>query len=256
MIAGFQSARISILERTDCICKYLDATLKPRPRIRGVRELNFEGFIFHAPDTHHVLQTQEWQGAFRAEFNNGSYTDDDLVDVFTQRLTTPFNVYKNVFIPVGEYHWTRHQFTYGSSQDRRLTLNFFERFGSYYDGRLNEARVGATYRADERLSFSFSQQWNSFRLPVTGGDFSVLVGSFQTNYSFSRFLTLSSLLQMNTANTQAVSANIRLRWNYRPDSDLYVIYNAGQRFASLAASNPPQFYENGLAIKLTYSWRP
>jgi hypothetical protein len=26
-----------------------------------------------------------------------------------------------------------------------------------------------------------------------------------------------------------------------------VIYNAGQRFASLAASNPPQFYENGLA---------
>ena len=81
---------VGFLERSDCICDYLDANFKPRPKIRGVRELNFEGFIFHAPDTHHVLQTQEWQGTARIEFNNGSYSDDDIVDVFTQRLTTPF----------------------------------------------------------------------------------------------------------------------------------------------------------------------
>jgi hypothetical protein len=98
---------------------------------RGVRELNFEGLIFHAPDTRHVLQTQEWQNTFRIEFNNGSYSDDDIVDVFTQRLIEPFNIYKNTFIPVGEYHWTRHQLTYGSPQDRRLMVSFFERFGTY-----------------------------------------------------------------------------------------------------------------------------
>jgi hypothetical protein len=83
-----------------------------------------------------------------------------------------------------------------------------------------------------------------------------VVGGFQTNYSFSRFLTLSALIQMDTANTQAASANIRLRWNYRPDSDLYVVYTAGQRFASLVAANPAQFYENRFAIKYMYSWRP
>ena len=213
---------VGFVERTNCICDYMDATLKPRPKVRGLRELNFEGFLFHAPDTHHALQTQEWQGTFRAEFNNGSYTDDDIVNVFTQKLTEPFNIYKNVFLPVGDYHWTRHQLTYGSPQDRRLTVSFFERFGTYYNGRLNEARVRSTYRANERLSFNFSEQWNRFRLLVAGGDFSVLVGSLQTNYSFSRFLTLSALAQMNTANRQAVIANIRLRWNYRPDSDLYV----------------------------------
>jgi len=60
---------------------------------------------------------------------------------------------------------------------------------------------------------------------------------------------------MDTANTQEASANIRLRWNYRPDSDLYVIYTTGQRFASLVAVNP-QYYENRFVIKLTYSWRP
>jgi hypothetical protein len=71
-----------------------------------------------------------------------------------------------------------------------------------------------------------------------------------------RFLTLSTLLQMDTANTQAASANVRLRWNYRPDSDLFFIYTAGQRFASLVAANPPHYYENRFAIKFTYSWRP
>ena len=247
---------VGFLERTNCICDFMDAALKPRPKWKGLRELNFEGFLFHAPDTHHVLQTQEWQATFRGEFNNGSYTDEDIVDVFTQKLIEPFNIYKNVFLPVGDYHWTRHQLTYGSPQDRRLTASFFERFGTYYNGRLNEARVRSTYRANERLSFNFSQQWNRFRLPVTSGNFSVLVGSLQTNYSFSRFLTLSTLAQMNTANREAVNANIRLRWNYRPDSDLYVIYTAGQAFASLVSSNPPQFYENRLAIKFTYSWRP
>lgn len=259
---------VGFLERQDCICDYLDATFKVRPKVEAVRELQFEGFMFHAPDTHHVLQTQEWQNTFRVDFNNGSYSDDDIVDVFTQRLITPFNIYKNVSVPVGEYHWTRHQLTYGSPQDRRLTMNFYERFGTYYNGHLNEARVRATYRANERLSFSFAEQWNRFRLgtttdpsgttvlPARAGDFSVVFGSFQTNYSFSRFLTLSTLLQMDTANTQGASANIRLRWNYRPDSDLYVIYTAGQRFASLVAVNPPQYYENRFVIKYTYSWRP
>jgi Domain of unknown function (DUF5916) len=258
---------VGFLERNDCICDYADVNFKPRPKMRGVRELNFEGFIFHAPDTNHVLETQEWQNTFRIEFNNGAYSDDDIVDVFTQRLTAPFNIYKNVFIPVGEYHWTRHQLTYGSARDRRLMVNFFERFGTYYDGHLNEARVRANYRANERLSFSFAEQWNRFRLravsdpdgnplPQAAGNFSVVFGSFQTNYSFSRFLTLSALLQMDTANAQAASANIRLRWNYRPDSDLFFIYTAGQRFASLIAANPPQYYENRFAIKFTYSWRP
>jgi hypothetical protein len=258
---------VGFLERSDCVCDYVDMNLKPRPKLEGVRQLNFEGFFFHAPDTKGVLQTQEWQNTFRAEFNNGSYTDDDIVDVFTQRLIEPFNIYKNVSIPIGEYHWTRHQLTYGSPQDRKLMASFFERFGTYYNGHLNEARIRASYRASVWLSFNFAEQWNRFRLgatadpagnplPAGSGNFSVVFGSFQTNYSFSRFLTLSTLLQMDTANIQAASANIRLRWNYRPDSDLFVIYTAGQRFASLVAANPPQFYENRFQVKFTYSWRP
>lgn len=244
------------LERTDCACDFADATFKVRPQIARVRELQFEGFIFHAPDTHGVMQTQEWQTTFRADFHNGSYTDDDIADVFAQRLTTPFNIYKNVLIPAGVYNWVRHQLTYGTAQDRRWNLRFFERFGSYYNGHLNEARVRGSYRPNEKLALSIGPQWNRFRLPVPGGNFSVVFGALESDYAFTRSLSLSTILQVDTANVQAASANFRVRWNYRPDSDLYVIYTAGQRFASLAATNPAQFYENRFVVKYTYSFRP
>ncbi len=245
---------VGFVEITDSNREFADLTFKARPKIAGIRELQFEGFIFHSPDTRGVVQTQEWQGTFRAEFNSGAYTDDDIADVFTQRITTPLNIYKNIFIPNGLYHFARHQLTYGSRQDRRFTYNFFERFGDYYGGRLNEFRVRANYRPTPKFSVSASQTWNRFRLPQ--GNFSVDLASLQGNYSFSRFLTFSSTLQMDTANTRAVSANLRLRYNYRPDSDLFIIYNLGTQFVSLAAANPQQIRETRFAIKFTYSFRP
>ncbi|PYU89902.1 MAG: hypothetical protein DMG25_18105 [Acidobacteria bacterium] len=245
---------VGFVDRVDSNQSEVDLNLRPRPKIRGVRELNFESFIFHAPDTQGVLQTQEWQTTFRAEFNNGAYTDDDIVDVFTQRLTQPFNIYKNINIPPGLYHFTRHQLTYGSGQDRRFTFNLFNRFGTYYDGHLIESSVRTNYRPTARFSLATTARWNKFSLPE--GKFSVVLASAQANYSFSRFLTTSALIQMNTSNAQAVSANLRLRYNYRPDSDFYVIYNVGTRFASLAAANPQQLRETRFEVKYTYSFSP
>jgi hypothetical protein len=247
---------VGFIQRVDSNETYGDLTFKVRPRIGGIRELQFEGFILHAPDTHGQVSTQEWQNTFRADFNNGAYTDDDIEDVFTQRISTPFHIYKSVFIPNGLYHFARHQLTYGSGQDRRFTYNFFERFGGYYGGSLNEFRVRANYRPSRKFSVSVSETWDCIRLPVANGKFSVVLASLQGNYSFSRFLTFTSVIQMDTSNTQAVSANLRLRYNYRPDSDLYVVYNVGTQFASIAPANPPQIRETRFAVKWTYSFAP
>ena len=93
-------------------------------------------------------------------------------------------------------------------------------------------------------------------MPLPNGNFSVVLASLQANYSFTRFLTFSSILQMDTSNAQAASANLRLRYNYRPDSDLYIIYNVGTQFASIAPANPPQVRETRFAVKWTYSFAP
>jgi len=247
---------VGFIERPDSNETSADLTFKVRPKIKGVRELQFEGYLLHAPDTHNVVQTQEWQGTSHASFNNGAYIDADIVDVFTQRITTPFHIYKNVFIPNGLYKFTRHNLTYESRKDRRFTYNFIERFGGYYGGTLNEFRARADYRPTAKFSSSVSGTWDRFRLPLPNGNFSVVLASLQGNYSFSRFLTFASLIQMDASNTQAVSANLRVRYNYRPDSDLYIIYNVGTQFASIAPANPPQVRETRFAVKWTYSFNP
>ena len=247
---------VGFVQLTNANETYGDLTFKIRPKIEGIREMQFEGFILHAPTTQDKVQTQEWQSTFRADFHSGAYTDDDIVDVFTQRITTPLHIYKDVFIPIGLYHFTRHQLTYGSAQDRRFTYSFYERFGGYYGGTLNEFRVRVNYRPTAKFSISASETWDRFRLPLSNGNFSIVLASLQANYSFNRFLTFTSVIQLDTSNTQAVSANLRLRYNYRPDSDLYVIFNEGTQFTSIAPANPPQVRETKFAVKWTYSWAP
>jgi len=51
-----------------------------------------------------------------------------------------------------------------------------------------------------------------------------------------------------------VSVNFRLRYTYRPDSDLFVVYNLGSQFNSIAAGNPILARESRLTIKLTFSY--
>ena len=243
---------VGFVERTDLVTNFVDFTLSPRPKTGPVREYNFEGFFRYEPDTHGILQTQEWQTTFRALFHNGSYTDDDLFDNFIQRLTTPFNIFKNVFIPAGLYHFDRHQFTYGSDTSKPFVYRFFERFGTYYNGTLNEFRIRGTYHANAHLNFSAIPEWDRFKL--NNQVYDVKVGSFGASYSFNRFVTTSALVQLNSVDENPWSLNLRLRYTYRPDSDLFVIYNIGNQFNSLAAGNPVLLQEKRLSIKMTYSF--
>ena len=243
---------VGFVDRTDIVTNSIDAQLSPRPKHGRIREYNFEAFYRRHVNTHGVLQTQEWQTTFRANFHNGAYTDDDLFDNFIQRLSSPFNIFKNVIIPPGLYHFDRHQFTYGSDRSKRFVYSFFERFGTFYNGRLNEFRTRTSYRPTPKISIATVHTWDRFRFPQ--GVFSVHIGSINGSYSFSRFLTTSLLIQVNSIDKNPVSMNFRLRYNYRPDSDLFVIYTLGNQFNSLAAGNPVLTREQRFTVKYTYSF--
>jgi Domain of unknown function (DUF5916)/Carbohydrate family 9 binding domain-like len=245
---------VGFLPHQDVKETLFEVRLSPRPKIDGVRELDFDAFLYNAPNTRNVLQIQQLQQFFAVNFNNGGFFFVGPWWDNIQRINSPFQIYKNISIPDGLYHFTRHHVEYGSGQDRPITYNFFQEFGSYYGGSLSTTGAFGNYRVNPRFSVSLGQIWNRFRLPV--GNFSVNLASVQANYSFSRFLSFTSLVQMDTANNQAMSANFRLRYNYRPDSDLYVIYNVGTQFQSLTNTNQQELREQRFAVKFTYSFQP
>ena len=61
---------VGFVDRTDIVTNSFDAQLSPRPKHGRIREYNFEAFYRRHVDTHGVLQTQEWQTTFRANFKS------------------------------------------------------------------------------------------------------------------------------------------------------------------------------------------
>jgi hypothetical protein len=161
-------------------------------------------------------------------------------------------LYKSIAIPPGSYRFDSHQMAYTSSGDRRLTYTGSFLWGDYYTGTLKSGTVTAQYRPNPHLTLGINNTLNVFRLPQ--GNFNIELAGLQTSYAFTRFLNLTTFLQADTAQIQAASANVRLRYTFRPDSDIYVIYNLGTRFQSLVPGNPLPVREQKFAVKVTYSW--
>ena len=243
---------IGFVTRIDDQPTIVQFNFTPRPHVLNIRELDLGGFFGHDPNTAGKLIYQEWTPNIRVLFNSSAEIDLFPHDVVYQFLGQPLNLYKNISIPPGGYRFASHQVAYTSSGSRRLTFTASELWGGYYTGHLNSATLTAQYRPNPHLTLAINDTLNSFRLPQ--GNFDIDLAGVQVGYAFNRFLNATTFVQTDTAQTQAVSANFRVRYTFRPDSDLYFIYNVGSRFQSLVAGNPMEVRQQKFAVKVTYSW--
>jgi len=246
------NAEIGFLSRTGVESTIFQAFLTPRPHFWNLREIDIGGFVDNNPSTSGFLVFQELTPTIRIIFQNGAEIDSNPQDMIAQTLTQPLHLYKNISIPAGSYRFTSHQLAYTSAGAGRFTYAGAFQWGDYYGGTLKTATATAQYRPNSHLALALNNTVNVFRLPQ--GNFNIALSGVQVSYAFTRFINLTTFVQSDTAQTQAVSANFRLRYTFRPDSDLYVIYNLGTRFQTLAAGNPLPIREQKFAIKLTYSW--
>jgi Domain of unknown function (DUF5916) len=243
---------IGFVTRIDDEPTIVQVNLTPRPHALHLREFDVGGFWGHDPDTADKLVSQEVTATLRALFNNGAEIDFTPGDIFYQSLSAPLHLYQNVAIPVGSYRFLSHQIAYTSAGDRPVTYTGSLTWGDYYTGTLKTALVTAQYRPNPHLALAVNDTLNVFRLPQR--NFEIELAGLQVSYAFTRFLNFTTFLQADTAQIKAASANLRLRYTFRPDSDLYVIYNLGTRFQNLVAGNPLPVREEKFAVKVTYSW--
>lgn len=246
------NAEVGFVTRTDDQPTIVQVNLTPRPHAFNIREIDIGGFVFHDPNTTGRLIFKETSPAIQVLFNNGAQIASLPQDIVYQFLGAPLHLYKDIAIPAGGYRFTSHQISYTSAGNSRITYFGSFQWGDYYSGTLKTATATAQYRPNPHLQIAINNTLNVFRLPQ--GNFNIELAGLQVSYAFNRFLNLSTFLQADTAELQAASANIRLRYTFRPDSDLYVIYNLGTRFQSLVAGNPLPLREQKFAIKATYSW--
>jgi hypothetical protein len=128
-----------------------------------------------------------------------------------------------LLVPSAGYEYGSGWAAFNFGRQRRLSGNVSLEHGTFYSGHkttlsITQGRVNLT----PQLSIEPSYQGNWVDL-VEGSSTRHLVGS-RVTYTMTPTMFVSALLQYNTG-INAVSANVRLRWEYRPGSELFVVFN-------------------------------
>ena len=200
---------------------YATGRFSPRPQsITSVRKFtyqaNFDNFVNGAGD----LETRMETGLFNAEFENS--------DVLAVNVTRDFELLARpaailgATIPAGNYEFTNALVSYALGAQRRVSGTLSLQAGNFYHGSLTSVGY-STARVSVLKQFSFEPTVSINRIDVAGA--AVTSGLFRTraDYGFSPLMFASALLQY-TSNDRAFSSNLRFRWEYRPGSELFVVY--------------------------------
>ena len=228
----------------------------PRPRsMESVRQFVLEASLdyFLTADTGR-LETRQQQVALQTELENSDQFGVRMSDSF-EFLRQPFTVSRRagVTIPVGGYDFTDLRLTYVLGPQRPLNGRVDVTTGGYFDGRLTSVDLSRG-RVDlsSRLSVEPGVSFNWIDLPA--GEFRTDLVHGRLNYTFSPRMFVSGLFQYNSTN-RTLGANLRLRWEYTPGSELFVVYTEEQDVDPLRPDRYAELRNRGFVVKVTRLFR-
>jgi hypothetical protein len=196
----------------------------PRPAsMPSVRKLTWEGTFEHIVNGAGVMETRQARGRFNVEFESSDALTFEAWNEY-ERLVRPFPVpaAPGSVIPAGGYAFNAAQITYAFGAQRRASGTVSLQQGQYYNGTLTALGFsGGRVSVTTHLSVEPSVSINEVRLP--DGRFTAEVIRARSDYGFTPRMFASGLLQYNSMD-DSVSSNLRFRWEYRPGSELFVVY--------------------------------
>jgi hypothetical protein len=213
---------VGFANRTNFSRSFASARFSPRPiGSKRVRKYTWEGTFEYVENGDGFLETRNVAGRFLTELQNSDLIAVVATDRY-ENLARPFTVSPGHTIPKGVYSFGDLTATYGFGQQRRLSGSLSLQTGGFYDGDL----TALTYSTGR---FAILKQWSlepSFTvnwIDLPTGAFTSQVYRARTDYGFSPRRFISALVQYSSADN-LFSSNLRYRWEYRPGSELFVVY--------------------------------
>ena len=84
------------------------------------------------------------------------------------------------------------------------------------------------------------------------GRFTTQLVTTRTTYTVTPLMFISALLQYNSS-SDSLGVNLRMRWEYRPGSELFVVYN--EQRDTLTPSRYPELQNRAFGIKINRLFR-
>jgi len=213
---------IGFVRRTDMRRNFGLLRYSPRPRsVPNLRKLTTQASLNYLTNTQNRLDTREGIGRVEAELTNSDLYSVQYTDSF-ERLVRPFAIATGITLPAGNYDFHTTRIGYIGGQQRRYSGEVVYEFGTFYNGdrqtiSLNTARVQITPQVS--LEPSLSINW----VDLVQGSFTAKVARTRATYTITPRMFVSGIVQYNSAGT-SFGSNVRFRWEYRPGSELFVVY--------------------------------
>ncbi|MCE2515089.1 MAG: carbohydrate binding family 9 domain-containing protein [Acidobacteria bacterium] len=246
---------VGFLRRDNFRRTSVSGRFSPRPEsIESVRQFVLEASLdyFLTADTRR-LETRQTQIAFQTELENSDQFGVRLSDSY-ELLLEPFSPSGGATaVPVGGYDFRDVRLTYRLGPGRPLIGSVEVASGGYFGGRLTSVDLGRG-RVDlsARVSVEPSLSLNWIDLPA--GSFRTDLLRGRVTYTFTPRTFASGLFQYNST-TRTLGANLRLRWEYSPGSELFVVYTEEQELDPLRPNRSLALRNRAFVVKINRLFR-
>src|SRR5688572_23478320 len=222
---------VGFMRRTDFRRSFAELRFSPRPKNhRYVRRLAYRANIDYITDNRNVLESRDLQGIFTIDFHSSDSFTVNQSRTF-ELLPSPFPIAPGVQIPRGGYTFDNTTISYIAGGQRGLSGTASLQLGTFYGGRKETAEYRGRIDLTSRLGVEPTISLNWVDLPQ--GSFTTRIVGGRGVYTVRPRMFATALIQHSSSN-HALSANLRFRWEYRPGSELFVVYSEGR------STLPPQ----------------
>lgn len=232
---------LGFVQRRGINHRYATVGVHPRVQSSIIQELNPYGEVHHISNLDDVLETRVETVALGVTFMGGSSLTFRLDDRF-ERIFESFRVSGNASVEPGDYDFRSGSMRFRSSAGRALSGNVTLSKGGFWDGNRTSAGLGATWRADYRLSLSVSANRNQISFPDT--DFTANVYNARVKFTPTTQISLGAFVQYNQSRDEMVT-NLRFNFIHAPRSDLFVVYTERRSLGG------EEMLNQSLTLKLT-----
>jgi hypothetical protein len=240
---------VGFLSREAFRRSFARARYSPRPPIAAVRRFVLQGeadYIEAEPTG--ILETRRFQARFATEFQRG---DEARVDYNRQYEYLPeeFEISEGIILPVGGYDIEDVRFLYSFGPQRTVPGDLLFRTGNFFGGDREELTYVGRIEVSPKFSIEPSLGFNWVNLPQ--GKFRTDLVSTRFNWTLSPRTAVMTFIQYNSS-SDSLSTSVRLRWEYEPGSDFFVVYTDGRE---TDVSGFPLLQTRTFAVKLTKLFR-
>ena len=237
---------VGFARRLDFRRSFGQLRFSPRPmRSARVRRYSFTGsydYITNAGGT--VVQDKTLQATFNTEYQRGDLWSFDYTRNY-ELLPARFPINPGTTVPAGGYNYQNMRTQYSLGQQRKVSGRISVAYGTLYNGKKTEAGYSGRIGIIPQFAVEPGISLNWVRLPY--GNFQAPAISSRIIFTPTARTALTSFIQYNEG-SHTLSSSVRLRWEYRPGSEVFIVYSDGR---NTLTSGYPELLNRSVAVKVT-----